>query len=745
MTAPVRALLVVCLALIALGTPAPGLARQPATPTPPAAELTPAEQRVENVIAAARAYLGVPYRLGAEGPAFMDCSGLIYRAFSDAGEARRMSGARLGVRSYVRWFAAHGGLVLDEAEAVRGDLPIWGAGQHMGVYLGDGRAISAVTSGVTVHALHGIGLPLTGFLRPDWSGAGRVEPLDPSLLLDQSETPVGLVPPSAWAPALDPSAEGAQPERAGAERVDMRTATSRTFEAPDGTFTTELHAQPIYYQPPDSTDWLPIDLRFAALQAADGRPAGVTVSASPVAVNALPVEAARTFLTLAAGERVLSIARVGGHGAEQATPVVGVGGRSVDYFDFFGDEAGLRVLGRPDGMRGFIVLGQEPGTNHFSFRLSGEDTTATKELDGSVTLRDPNGAAVGRIPRPLLLDSSDVAGDGGGVFSAATSLAIAPADDGSQTVTFSVARRFLAEAVYPAFIDFSIVDFPAVAPGADLAVVSSRHPSSSFSGGERPEEPSYGEAWLGRRPGSHNDSVVYLRFDDPRTVIGDADIAGAALEVYPYWGSDGAVPITVGGVDADWAPEAVSWLSQPMAETDLGSMTLQASEWARIELAEAPAYGFMLAAAQPGPGSWTRLIARDQSAEIAFGPRLVVTWSGLRPTLGLAADSTSLAPILAWTRPDVAGEQTRFEVQVISDDYATVAAESGIVRGARGAAATWALRTDGLAHGTYGARVRFRSAEVGWSDWSAPFTFRFGEAPVMPIGWLALEAVHGDD
>lgn len=758
-----RVLLAASVCLFTLGTPATGFAKPPApvpTPAPstePAPELTPAEQRIENVIAAARFYLGVPYRLGAEGPDLMDCSGLIFRSFVDAGEGRRMSGARLGVRSYVRWFAGRGALVLDEAEAVRGDLAIWGAGEHMGIYLGDGRVISAVTSGVTVHALHGIGMPLTGFLRPDWNGKGKVEPLDPSLLLDQTETPVALVPASAWAPALDPSLEGAQPERAGEERVDMRTATSRTFENADGTFSTEFHAQPIFHQVlnPDTelTEWVPIDLRFATVDATDEQPAGAAVTSSPVSVSAFPTDAESGFLSLAAAERVVSIARVAGEGKDAATPVIGADGRTVDYFDFFGDGIGLRVVARPDGARSFVVLRDEPERNHFSFRISGDDLAATKELDGSVALRDAAGRIVGRIPKPQLIDSSDVAGNGGGVYTAATSLSVATAEDGAQMVTINVERPYLDEAVYPAFVDFSLVDFPTAAPGADLAFVSSRHPNSVFVGGERPEQPSYGEAWLGRQPGSRSDNTVYLRFDDPRTVIGDADVEAAALEIYPYWGSDRGTSVAARAVDADWTTETMTWLARPTATADLGTLPLTAGQWASLDLTDsvlarlagAPDYGIALAAAQPGAGSWTRLIARDQSNEIAFGPRLVVTWSGLRPTLGAAAESAELSPVLTWTNAPVFGEQRRFEVQVSADDFATTAVESGVIKRADGLASTWTIPTDGLRQGDYAARVRTRSDEAGWSGWSVPYAFRYGPALIAPSDWKTLEDVHGDD
>lgn len=630
-----RATLALFVAALVLGAPAApaALATEPEPTTE--ADLTSAEQRIENVIAAAQFYLGVPYRLGAEGPDLMDCSGLIYRAFMDAGEGRRMSGARLGVRSYVRWFAARGRLVLDEADAVRGDLAIWGAGNHMGIYLGDGRVISAVTSGVRVHALHGISLPLTGFLRPNWDGAGKVEPLDPDLLLDQTETPVALVPPSAWAPALDASLEGAQPERSGIERLDLRTANSRTFENEDGTFTTELHAQPIYYQTADSTDWLPIDLRFHVVEGKRRQPDTTVVDTSPVAVSVSAPDHADGFLTLTAGERTLSVGRAGGGG--EAAPVISDDGRTVDYADFYGDGIGLRVLARPDGVRTFLVLREAPAGNDFAFHLSSEGMTVAIQPDGSVALQDAAGVSMGRVPRPLLFDSSDVDGSGGGAFTAATSLSVATNEAGEQLLTVHVARRYLEEAVYPAFIDLSVVEFPSATPGADLAVVSSRHPNSGFGGDERPELPSYGELWLGRQPGTRADSASYLRFDDPSSAIGNGEVLAASLELYAYWGNPLGAAFDVRGAGADWTAETLTWATQPVATDELGTMTFTPGSWATLDLTHAPDYSLVFTAAKPGADSWTRIIARDQSDAIAFGPRLVLTWQPAPPPAWLAA------------------------------------------------------------------------------------------------------------
>ena len=46
-----------------------------------------------------------------------------------------------------------------------GDLVVWGGGQHIGVYLGNGRAISALSSrGVRTHKVSAFSAPFTAFV-----------------------------------------------------------------------------------------------------------------------------------------------------------------------------------------------------------------------------------------------------------------------------------------------------------------------------------------------------------------------------------------------------------------------------------------------------------------------------------------------------------------------------------------------------------------------------------------------------
>ena len=283
------------LLLLAALIPTAALADDPATGSPPpttdqAATGDPAvDARIEAVIAAALAYRGTAYRVGTEGPDTIDCSGLVFRAFSNAAELNQVGGARLRAAGYQRWFAARNLLTTDPAEAERGDLVIFGNGVHIGIYLGDGRVISALVTGVTVHSLTGITIPPTGFLAVDWTGERG--PFRPGVLpATLDEAPAALVPPVAWLPEAPAPEIAAGPEIAGHERVDLRTASSRTFEDSDGKLTTEIFARPINYLPADSTEWQPIDLSFQVTDAEADGGGEADVPATPVAVaNTSPV------------------------------------------------------------------------------------------------------------------------------------------------------------------------------------------------------------------------------------------------------------------------------------------------------------------------------------------------------------------------------------------------------------------------------------------------------------------------
>ena len=99
------------------------------------------------VVKAAESHVGAPYRFGAIGPRVFDCSGLVYSAFTQVGLKNKIGGLRSGYALYSYFARQH--LASRLAPQV-GDLVIWGGGAHVGIYVGNGRAISALVSGVRV-------------------------------------------------------------------------------------------------------------------------------------------------------------------------------------------------------------------------------------------------------------------------------------------------------------------------------------------------------------------------------------------------------------------------------------------------------------------------------------------------------------------------------------------------------------------------------------------------------------------
>jgi len=114
--------------------------------------------RIVNI---ARSHIGARFRMGATGPRYFDCSGLIYRVYKQAGLINRIGGKRRLAAGYYHWFHNRG--MASRHNPRVGDLVIWtehGRIAHSGIYVGNGHVISALinpwgvkrTHIVTLHA-----------------------------------------------------------------------------------------------------------------------------------------------------------------------------------------------------------------------------------------------------------------------------------------------------------------------------------------------------------------------------------------------------------------------------------------------------------------------------------------------------------------------------------------------------------------------------------------------------------------
>lgn len=132
----------------------------------PVAAATPADR----IISIATAQVGDPWVFGATGPYSFDCSGLVIYSFRQAGYGYVVGdGKYRSARAMYDWFRSRG--LARTSGGVRGDLVIYGGGSHMGIYIGDGKVVSALTSGVRIHGLYAVTAPFTAFLKTGMSTA----------------------------------------------------------------------------------------------------------------------------------------------------------------------------------------------------------------------------------------------------------------------------------------------------------------------------------------------------------------------------------------------------------------------------------------------------------------------------------------------------------------------------------------------------------------------------------------------
>ncbi|GAA4362334.1 hypothetical protein GCM10023166_04660 [Paeniglutamicibacter cryotolerans] len=96
----------------------------------------------DDVVAAARKYLGVPYIWGGNNPKIgLDCSSLVQHAFKDLG---------VSLPRVARDQAKQGTEVPSLKQAKPGDLIVTRGGGHIGIYLGDNRMLHAPRPGENV-------------------------------------------------------------------------------------------------------------------------------------------------------------------------------------------------------------------------------------------------------------------------------------------------------------------------------------------------------------------------------------------------------------------------------------------------------------------------------------------------------------------------------------------------------------------------------------------------------------------
>ncbi len=125
--------------------------------------------QADRVVRAVTSHIGARYVWGSTGPRGFDCSGLVYRSFREAGLAKRIGGFSTA-HGYYQRFRRKGRL--GRVAPRVGDLVVYANGGHVGIYVGRGKVVSALLSGVKRHPMRGLSIRFTGILRVDLTRGG---------------------------------------------------------------------------------------------------------------------------------------------------------------------------------------------------------------------------------------------------------------------------------------------------------------------------------------------------------------------------------------------------------------------------------------------------------------------------------------------------------------------------------------------------------------------------------------------
>jgi len=167
----------------------------------PAAPIHAAEpgSAAARVVTITKAKLGHHWRYGARGPRVFDCSGLVIYAFRQAGQAKMIGKGRYrSARALYRYFKRRG--LASRTNPQVGDLVIWGGGRHVGIYIGGGKAISTLVSGVRIHRVTALRSRFTAYLH---TGLAQTVPA-PAPSVAPSPSP-SAAPSTSVAPSPSPS------------------------------------------------------------------------------------------------------------------------------------------------------------------------------------------------------------------------------------------------------------------------------------------------------------------------------------------------------------------------------------------------------------------------------------------------------------------------------------------------------------------------------------------------------------
>lgn len=525
------------------------------------------------------------------------------------------------------------------------------------------------------------------------------------------------------------------------ELIDRRTADSRTFLNPDGTYTTDQFAAPIFYIGRNGT-YEPI------------QPTAVASNIPGVAFQTRAGPIQTQFGQRADGELVR--VREGAHSvAFRSAVLAGVAPRPIAAREPEADEDGhvfyrdvfpnvdLRYSLLPTGVKEDIILRAPVETPAFVFEIDSETLTPTLEADGSITLASRY-RPVFTLPAPFMVDSAPEA-DGDGVRSTAVRYRLVEIP-GRTLLVVEADAAWLADParVYPIYIDPTTSIYSASAD----TFISSAYPTTSRNALWNPGEGGYYELWNGQFDATTGTNYAFIKTGH----VTSRSIISATFNVYVQHAHSGAIPtaIQLGRLTSGFN-ESQTWSQTHPSFVALTSDTVVDGEFARFDVtstAQAWAdgdltnYGFRLYQSSTSASLWKRLRARENSVST---PYLSINYTTPQATLSNpTASEWHRTGVFSWSyspNGTTFGQQA-FSVQVSRSSTSwtstDLVASSGSVYTS---ASSWTAPTTNFVAGTtYYWRMSVYDGH-SWSGWGAHTGFRYDPQPASLVSSSVGDAV----
>jgi RHS repeat-associated protein len=523
------------------------------------------------------------------------------------------------------------------------------------------------------------------------------------------------------------------------EVVGWRTSDTDVYDNHDGTYSAQVHPEPINYKGSDGS-WQPIDLSFAPMTGKNGR---VRVSKVDAPVEVGAADDASGFASVDTGHGIISLRLVPGAkpGKSGQKPTTSKGVAKLT-----GLMAGvdLQITASPVGFSGFLVLSTRPANSSFSFVVDSPGLTSSVGANGSVAFIDSAGATIATMPAPYAVDSASTK-SGGGNFTTDVEYSISR-QGGHQILTLTVDETYLAAATYPVYVDPTVT--VNVQSQINDSFVSAKYPTYNFNTTTSGGSPNYHEDLVGMDP-TYNDQICYtfIKYSMP-TGLSGVTVNSAYLSVYPWhqYYSSGSTRTWIDKVLVNWYAGSITWNNMPTGsdlvnvgyadliegQTGNFNVTQTIQEWANgTNFA-----GFRLHENGNGYTYWKRLIASEQGSNM---PILTITYNLPVATPESPASSNwTNSRTLTWHYFDQSGlTQTGYEIEVDNNsDFSSPFVNTGWVSGSGTTGTTYSI--PGGTALTNGATYYWRVAAKAGTDlgmWSATATFKWDATPPTWVGF----------